>query len=189
VPQREFVVTLQQPCAVLLRRHAPVPINGRTAAVWNRPGVYIIYDSGREWYVGVGTVSINDRFEARLKALRDFNIPVDSLTRITVSAVSLESYTPNCMAVQERRAGSTVAPRNAKTLTGGILQVVEQHLISRYRTHVGRGNGKGEPVWLQGTGQLAIRVVGPGGQVESDTVLTPKAGSRVPAIESRKNRA
>jgi len=186
--EREFIVTVQQPCAVTLRRYHPVPINGRTGPEWKRPGAYIIYDAGKEWYVGVGTIAINNRFHDRLKVLRDFNISPDSLRNITVSAVSLENFTPNCVIVQSRARGSASTAGDPRDAVAGILQVAEQHLISRYRTNLGRGNGKGDPVWLRGPGQLTVRIIGPNGQIESETVLASRQGDSRPVIESRRNR-
>jgi hypothetical protein len=140
--------------------HAAVPVSSdqQLKALPARAGVYIIYEDGLPWYVGVAERTIRERFLSRRKALHDFHIPLSILSNRSVAWATVTSSNPPACTVRRKEAGSTAA---AVPVTGAnaILKVLEQFFIVRMKTNQpGRGNSRGEMVRLSGTGPLSISV-------------------------------
>jgi hypothetical protein len=156
----EQELSLEGPCRVEVNFHAAVPVSSdqHLKALPARAGVYIIYEDGVPWYVGVAERTIRERFLSRRKALHDFHIPLSILGNRSVAWATVTSANaPACM-VRRKQEGATAA---AVPVTGAnaILKVLEQFFIVRMKTNqAGRGNSRGEIVRLSGSGPLSISV-------------------------------
>jgi hypothetical protein len=155
--EREFIIN--GPCTLNVQMQGPVAINNinQLRQMPNAAGVYIVYSSGQPWYVGIATNAIRDRFLQRLKALRDLNIPEQLLSERTIQWVTLKDGASSCGLVR-RKAGPT-SPSTPVQGKNAALNVIEQFFIAQCKTNVAnRGNSRGEPVRVVGSGPLTIVV-------------------------------
>jgi peptidoglycan hydrolase-like protein with peptidoglycan-binding domain len=156
----EQELSLEGPCRIEVGFHAAVPVSSEQhlKALPAKAGVYIIYEDGVPWYVGVAERTIRERFLSRRKALHDFHLPLSILSNRSVAWATVTSANAPACVVRRKQEGSTSA---AVPVTGAnaILKVLEQFFISRMKTNqAGRGNSRGEIVRLSGTGPLSISV-------------------------------
>jgi hypothetical protein len=176
----ERELSLEGPCRVEVGFHAPVPVSSEQhlKALPARAGVYIIYEDGVPWYVGVAERTIRERFLWRRKALHDFHIPLSVLSNRSVAWATITSANAPTCVVRRKQGGSTAA---AVPVAGAnaILTVLEQFFIVRMKTNqAGRGNSRGELVRLSGTGPLSISVRTARGTKEFSFPLRPAAGNQ-----------
>ncbi len=166
------------PCTLNVRLRGPLPIDSaaRLAEMPAEPGVYIIYDGETPWYVGVSTTSMRNRFLDRRKALVELNIPPEILSRRSVHFATLIKPLPTCpISIKTRKASSTERPA---TGPNAALKVLEQFFIHHYKTNTGnRGNQRGDPIKVAGTGPLTISIMKKGDTSPTVYPFAPKFSS------------
>jgi hypothetical protein len=156
--QQELVV--QGTCRIELNYHPAVPL--KTSADLKKtlagPGVYIIFSEGKPWYVGMAANQIRDRFLARLKTLRDFNIPENVVAGRSVAFATLKTISAPSCTISQRAGGGKTAARKLPG-AAALLRIVEQFFIKRLKTNMpGRGNERGEAVIVEGNQPITIVV-------------------------------
>jgi hypothetical protein len=124
----------------------------------NNSGLYVILVNGNPWYVGKAEAGFRNRFNDRLKTLRDFNMRLEDL--ITYLSSSDKKITVNWALPPTLRGGAGFKWRrknkknnkitkslNEEDKAKGLLLILEMYYIWKLQT-VGRGNDeKGiEPV-------------------------------------------
>jgi hypothetical protein len=103
-----------------------------------RSGVYVIKIAQQPYYVGVAMKrgGVRQRFNDRVKEVRDFGI---ALSAITDRKVDVYELIGGYCTVNRRKEGSTVPGSPVKS--GAALQLLEQYLIRKLNTYQsGRGN-------------------------------------------------
>lgn len=157
--EQEFLVTSD--CTVTIKRSVPVPVvdGARVLQVPRVPGVYIIFSNGVPWYVGIGERTVHQRFQDRMKALSDFNIPHSALANRTVAwvTVSFKSLS-NCSIGRRERQDTSGAFKPLKG-ESAVLKVLEQYFIKTLQTE-GKGNKRRESVRFAPGGSITLRESG-----------------------------
>jgi hypothetical protein len=148
--EREFQVTGN--CQVRIQRHGPVPVSD-SLNLPRAPGVYIIYVDKKVWYVGVTLRTLHERFQDRMKAFRDFNLPSSLLANRTISWVAIRSARLPACSIGRREQTKTAEPYTPVQGAAAVLKVLEQYYIQTLRP---AGNRRTECVRFGPGGSIAI---------------------------------
>jgi hypothetical protein len=153
--EQEFLV--DGPCRVEVERHDAVPLSRDAEFQWapDVPAVYIVYISGRPWYVGIAPHSLHRRLQSLAKTLRNFDIPFSALANRSMSWLSLRAgAVPRC-AIQRRDPHDATADFRPAGAKHAILRILRQHFVKEFQT-ANKGNRQTEGVQFSPKGSLVV---------------------------------
>jgi hypothetical protein len=152
--EQEFQVSGN--CQVTITRHGPVPLTPSLKAA-KAPGVYTIHIDNKAWYVGVTERTIHQRFQDRMKTMRDFNLPDSLLANRTVSWVAIQSGQYPVCSIGRRESTKPTDPYKPLTGVLAVLKILEQYQIQVDKP---AGNKRTECVRFGPRGSLTINEAG-----------------------------
>lgn len=137
-PEAEIHEALQVggPCKVEVERHPPVPFSRDRHFQWApaAPAVYVTFIDGKPWRVGIAEHNLRLHLLHQARAVKDLNIPTNSLQNRSVGWITIRSGVASHCAIQQGGAASGPQSFHPVHSKHGILKILKQLLIKKLQT-------------------------------------------------------